>query len=91
MKRFDFVVGYDISSAKRLRKMAKLLESRAVRMQYSLFIYHGVTKEEIESLVDEIVNVIDSEEDDVRIYRVDMKRSLSLGSGFDLKDAKIFL
>jgi CRISPR-associated protein Cas2 len=91
MSRGNFVVGYDIASSKRLRQVAKLLESRGVRMQYSLFIYHDVEKEEITHLVDEMIKIIDKEEDDVRIYRVDMKSSLSLGSGFDLKHSKIFL
>ena len=37
MKRFDFLVCYDIADAKRLRKVAKLLEKEAIRIQKSQF------------------------------------------------------
>jgi CRISPR-associated protein Cas2 len=71
--------------------VARLLEKKAIRIQYSLFFYPNVTQMALESLVDELLKVIDEELDDVRIYRVDAKRSLALMSGFNLTHPKIFL
>ena len=85
MKKFDFVIGYDISSAKRLRKIATLLESETIRIQLSLFFYPKQTKEAVKGLTDKIIKIIDPKEDDVRIYRVDIARSLGLGGAVDLK------
>jgi CRISPR-associated endonuclease Cas2 len=67
MKRFDFMIGYDIASVKRLPKVARLLEKVALRVQYSLFLYPNVTKEELEHLVGKLLELIDEKEDDVRI------------------------
>jgi len=91
MKKFDFVIGYDIASPKRLQKVAKLLEKVAIRIQYSLFFYPKVSREALEKLTSDILELIDKKEDDVRIYRVDSKYSLSLMSGFDLNHSKLFI
>ncbi len=91
MKKFDFVIGYDIASVKRLPKVARLLERVAIRIQYSLFFYPQVSKEELRVLVDALLEVIDEQEDDLRIYQVDTKRSLSLMRGFDLRYSKLFI
>ena len=91
MKNFDFVIGYDIASPKRLQKVAKLLEKVAIRIQYSLFFYPKVSREVLEKLTTDILELIDEKEDDVRIYRVDNKRSLYLMSGFDLRYPKLFI
>ncbi len=85
MKKFDFVIGYDITSPKRLKRVATLLELEAIRIQFSLFFYPKQTKEVVKYLVDKIVELIDPKEDDVRIYRVDIVRSLNLGSAVNLK------
>jgi CRISPR-associated endonuclease Cas2 len=91
MKKFDFVIGYDISSPKRLRKLAVLLEKVAIRIQYSLFLYPDVRKDDLNIVVEKILEIIDEKEDDVRIYRVNTLRSLNLMSGFDLTHPKNFL
>jgi CRISPR-associated protein Cas2 len=91
MKNFDFVIGYDIASPKRLQKIAKLLEKVAIRIQYSLFFYPKVSREMLENLTHDILELMDENEDDVRIYRVDSKRSLCLMSGFDLIYPKLFI
>jgi len=90
MKRFDFIIGYDIASVKRLPKVARLLEKVALRIQYSLFLYADVSKEELEVLVGKMLELIDEKEDDVRIYQVSTKRSLHLMSGVDLVNPTIF-
>jgi len=91
MKRFDFVIGYDISSVKRLRKVAKLLEVVAIRIQYSVFIYPKVTKEELKELIDKLLEIIDKESDDIRIYQINIKHSLNLKSAIDLAYPKLFI
>lgn len=40
-----FVIAYDISHPRRLRRVARLLERRAVRCQYSVFLFSGTADE----------------------------------------------
>lgn len=91
MKKFDFLIGYDIASSKRLQKLAKLLESHSIRIQFSLFLYPQKDQASLSHLVDEIMAIIDEEEDDVRIYRVDIARSVHLKSAVDLRYPKNYL
>jgi len=89
MKKFDFVVCYDISSPKRLIKVAKYLEAHAIRIQKSIFFYPQATKAKTKELVDKLNRLIDSEQDDVRIYQIDSERSLWLESAIDLTNPTI--
>jgi len=91
MKKFDFLIGYDISSPKRLRKLAKLLDSEAIRIQFSLFLYPKQDKKSLKILIDKIVKIIDQSEDDVRVYRIDIARSIHLMSGVDLQYPKVYI
>jgi len=85
MTRHDFVICYDIANTKRLQKVAKCLEKSAFRIQKSIFFYPQATKENIFELIDELEAILDENEDDIRIYHVDVKNSISLESGIDLK------
>jgi len=85
------LIGYDISSPKRLRKLAKLLDSEAIRIQFSLFLYPQQDKKSLKILIDKIVKIIDQSEDDVRVYRIDIGRSIHLKSGVDLKYPKVYI
>ncbi len=89
MKRFNFLICYDISSPKRLQKIAKLLESFTIRIQYSLYYCMDASAEEMKELVKKLNELIDQEEDDIRIYKVDKNRSLNLKSAIDLKQPNI--
>ena len=40
-----FIIAYDIANPRRLRKVAKRLEQCAVRVQKSVFVYHGTRKQ----------------------------------------------
>jgi len=91
MKTSNFIIAYDISSLKRLRKMAKLLESVAIRIQFSIFLYSNATKDELKNLISKIMEIIDVNSDDVRIYKIDTERSIHLKSGTDLKNPTICL
>ncbi len=85
MKKFDFLVCYDIADAKRLSKVAKTLEKEAIRIQKSIFYYLDGSVDEIEELVKTLEQIIDADSDDIRIYRVDKHGSFHLRSGIDLK------
>lgn len=88
-KKFNFIISYDMADAKRLSKIAKLLEKISIRIQKSIFYYSDVTKDDIKSIVKNIEEIIDEKEDDVRIYKVDINRSLNLNSAIDLKNPNI--
>ena len=66
----EFIVAYDISEPRRLRKVARILEKCGVRIEYSLFFVKA-TKEEMTELAMKIAEIIDANEDDVRIYEVE--------------------
>lgn len=89
MHRHDFVISYDIADEKRLPKVAKCLEKCAFRIQKSIFFYPSASQDDVFVLVDELNEIIDQEEDDVRIYQVDVKNSISLLSGIDLNEFNI--
>jgi CRISPR-associated protein Cas2 len=89
MKRFDFLVCYDMADTKRLRKVAKVLERESIRIQKSQFFYLGATQDDIVDLVDELNTIIDKEEDDIRIYKVDKLSSIHLKSGVNLKQPNL--
>jgi len=89
MKRFDFLICYDISSPSRLQKIAKILEKEAIRIQKSVFFVAEMTKEEIKLLIEKIADYINPKEDDVRIYKVDKHSSKHLRSGVDLTNPNI--
>jgi CRISPR-associated protein Cas2 len=80
------LICYDISNGKRLRKVAKFLEKNAMRIQNSVFLYPQVVKFELTHLVNKLNELIDDEEDDIRIYHIDIKNSLSLRSGINLQE-----
>jgi len=84
MKRFNFLICYDISNTKRLRKVAKALESVSIRIQKSIFYYMDASSEDMKDIVTKLKNLIDNDEDDIRIYKVDKYSSLNLKSAINL-------
>jgi CRISPR-associated protein Cas2 len=84
VKHLDFLICYDISDEKRLRKLAKFLEKNGTRIQNSVFLYPKATKQHLKNLLAQILELIDQEEDDVRIYNIDIKNSLRFKSALDL-------
>lgn len=59
MKRFNFLICYDISDIKRLRKIAKLLESLTIRIQYSIYYYMDVSAVEMKDVIKELNDLMD--------------------------------
>ncbi|NPA63686.1 MAG: CRISPR-associated endonuclease Cas2 [Epsilonproteobacteria bacterium] len=90
MKRDDYLVCYDIANSKRLNKLARYLEKRTIRIQYSIFVAKNFTKEQIYQIAQDIVDIIDPDEDDVRIYRI-IDNRLAMGSAYDLDDVFLFV
>jgi CRISPR-associated protein Cas2 len=62
-----FVVTYDISSPKRLRRVARLMGKYGGRAQKSVFEC-DISKEQLMQLQKKIKKVIDREKDSVRFY-----------------------
>jgi CRISPR-associated protein Cas2 len=65
----SFVIAYEISDPKRLRRVARVLERRAVRCQYSVFLFRG-TADELTSLLDDLAAIIRPAEDVVQAWPV---------------------
>jgi CRISPR-associated endonuclease Cas2 len=80
----SFVIAYDIKDDKRLRKIAKFMEKEAIRIQLSVFFLREATKDDILKIVKKSKEIMENE-DDFRIYKVDMKYSLIFDSNEELK------
>jgi len=85
MKKSDYLICYDISDNKRLRKVAKFLEKECIRVQYSIFIAKNITKEQIYVIADSLNELIKPKEDDVRIYKI-KDYGINMGIAFDLNE-----
>lgn len=88
-----WVVCYDIVNDKRRREVVKVLEGYGKRGQYSVFECH-ITDDQQKRLQDDLHEVIDTDEDDVRFYPLnaaDQKRIKCLGTAiiYIEKDATI--
>jgi len=84
MRKHDFIVAYDIADPKRLSKAAKILEGKAMRIQYSIFYLVSISKKDAMDIFENLVEVCDSEEDDLRIYKIQDK-GIHMGSAVDLR------
>ncbi|MEA3522725.1 MAG: CRISPR-associated endonuclease Cas2 [Campylobacterota bacterium] len=84
MKRFNFLICYDIANPKRLARVAKTLEKVSIRIQKSQFYSMDTTKEECINIVKKLEEIINNDEDDVRIYKVDKHSSVHLNGGINL-------
>ena len=75
-----FLIAYDITDPKRLRKTAKLLESHGLRAQYSAFEL-SLDRKEITPLIEELREIIDETEDRLYIYAISDKPKRSRRRG----------
>ena len=62
-----YLISYDISDPKRLRKVANIMEDFGVRVLYSVFECF-LTPLQFESLRSSVENILDPLEDSVRYY-----------------------
>ena len=89
MKKFNALICYDISNPKRLAKIARNLEKVSIRIQKSIFYYVDARAEDIKNIVKILEEIIDKNEDDVRIYKVDKNSSINLKKGINLRKPNI--
>jgi len=89
MKKFNALICYDIADKKRLAKVAKNLEKVSIRIQKSIFYYLNATVPDIQKIVKILMDIIDNEKDDIRIYKVDKNSSINLKNGINLKKPNI--
>jgi CRISPR-associated protein Cas2 len=68
-ERRTWLIGYDITSPRRLRRVARLLEKHAYRVQYSLFAGCW-TAREFDALWAKVAALIHPRRDDVRAWPV---------------------
>lgn len=80
----EFIISFDISNEKRLKKISKYLEQKSLRIQLSVF-YTKCTKNEIKNIINSLKKLMDSEDDDIRIYQIDSKNSIFLKNGIDIR------
>ena len=90
MNRYDFIISYDIANIKRLRKIAKLLEKEAIRIQFSIFLLPNSTKYELQTLLDNILKIYNENEDDIRVYNI-KNSGIKLASAINLEQPYNFL
>ncbi|HEK25468.1 MAG TPA: CRISPR-associated endonuclease Cas2 [Hydrogenobaculum sp.] len=65
-----FVICYDIANNKRLQKVSKFLEKRAIRVQYSIFEMEG-DKKIIKEIMKDLEDLIDKEQDRIYIFQLE--------------------
>lgn len=65
-----WIVCYDVRDDKRRNKLAKLLEQRCERVQYSVFEC-PLSEKELERLLKRWLGVLDLKEDSLRAYPLD--------------------
>jgi CRISPR-associated protein Cas2 len=63
----EYLAAYDIADPKRLKKIARLMESYGIRVQKSVFEFN-LGDSRMKALKIDIAKVIDETEDSVRIY-----------------------
>lgn len=64
-----FLVAYDIADPGRLRRVARLLERRARRLQWSVFLFRGGPTE-VAALLDEAARLIEPANDVIQAWPV---------------------
>lgn len=81
-RRRTWLIGYDIASPRRLRRVARLLEKHAYRLQYSLFVGCWTTAE-LDALWEKLEALIHPRCDDVRAWPVAENAEVELwGAGW---------
>ncbi len=69
----NYLVGYDIADAKRLRKTATIMQEYGYRVQYSFF-HCLISKKQKKSLIDRVSKIINNEEDQLIIIPITEKQ-----------------
>lgn len=78
-----YVVAYDIADPRRLRRVARYMERRGVRVQKSVFVFQG-TPEGLERMLDAMSPLLKIDADSVLTWRIGMNQDAN-GSGRGLR------
>lgn len=81
MSRDAWIVGYDIASPKRLRRVHRFLRARSLPVQYSIFLA-VLTRAELDEMLRGLGTLIHPRRDDVRAWPLpEHARILAIGPG----------
>ena len=76
-----YLVCYDICCPRRLNKVFRAAKSIGIHMQYSVFLC-TFTWEELQIFKGKLAKIIESEEDDIRIYPLpNAEKTIAMGMG----------
>lgn len=64
-----YLLCYDIADPKRLQRVHRIAIQHGIQWQYSVY-YHYLNRRQAEALMNEIAEVIEADEDDVRLYPI---------------------
>ncbi len=64
-----YLVVYDISNEKRLRRIARITEKFGIRVQKSVFECI-ISESEVNKLIKEVLDVMKLDEDNLRVYEI---------------------
>jgi CRISPR-associated protein Cas2 len=88
-----YVVAYDIADPRRLRRVARVMERRAVRCQKSVFVFRGDLPG-LQALLDEVARLLKPAEDIVQAWKVVAdtgSAALSRGTPADIHPASVVI
>ncbi len=86
-----YLVAYDIADPKRLCRVHKILTRYAVPVQYSVFI-GTFTPTNLEALKKELVQAMENDEDDIRMYPISRNADpITIGRHFLPEDVLLFI
>jgi len=83
-----FLISYDISNPKRLSKVGRYMDKKALRVQYSIYLLECDSKEDLHEVIDGLLKIINEKEDDLRVYAIG-KEQISMGIAIDLNNPYI--
>lgn len=69
MNKFWYLVAYDISHTRRLRRVFNILKAHGYALQNSVFLCQGTTKE-IQQLYQQLRQELQADEDDLRMFPI---------------------
>ena len=69
----NYIIAYDISDTKRLARVARYLTKESMRIQYSIYYLPRVSVHRLTAIATELSELINKEEDDLRIYTIKRK------------------
>jgi len=86
----SWLVSYDISDSRRGARVCKLLKSRGIPVQYSVFLVHA-TRAEMHALMRSLEALIATATDDLRAYRVPQRTEVHQLGGTMLPQGTLIL